>query len=143
MAFSDPYFVAGQIVIVNAANTAINSVDDLKGKKVGAQIGTSGAVESTKIQGAQFIAYDSLDPAIQAVMTNQIDAVIADNPLALGYVAKNPARLKTAGKVFTDENDGIAVCPRNTDLLAKINKGLADIKADGKMDAITQTWMGK
>jgi polar amino acid transport system substrate-binding protein len=143
MAFSDPYFVAGQIITVNAANTAINSVDDLKGKKIGAQIGTTGAIEANKIQGAQFTGYDTIDPAFLAVMTNQIDAVIADNPLAIGYVAKNSAKLKTVGKVFTDENYGIAVCPKNADLLARINKGLANVKAAGKIDEITKTWMSK
>jgi polar amino acid transport system substrate-binding protein len=143
MAFSDPYFIAGQIITVNAANTSINSVDDLKGKKVGAQIGTTGAIEANKVSGVQFTGYDTIDPAFLAVMTNQIDAVIADNPLAIGYVAKNSAKLKTVGKVFTDENYGIAVCPKNTELLAKINKGLADIKAAGKIDEITKTWMSK
>jgi len=143
MAFSDPYFVAGQIITVNTSNTAINSVDDLKGKKVGAQIGTTGAIEANKIPGVQFTGYDTIDPAFLAVMTNQIDAVIADNPLAIGYAAKNAAKLKTVGKVFTDENYGIAVCPKNAELLAKINKGLADIKASGKIDEITKIWMSK
>jgi polar amino acid transport system substrate-binding protein len=143
MAFSDPYFIAGQIITVNSANTTINSVEDLKGKKVGAQIGTTGAIEANKIEGVQFTGYDTIDPAFLAVMTNQIDAVISDNPLAIGYVSKNSAKIKNVGKVFTDENYGIAVCPKNPELLAKINKGLANIKAAGKIETITQTWMSK
>jgi polar amino acid transport system substrate-binding protein len=143
MAFSDPYFVAGQIITVNAADNSINSVADLKGKKVGAQIGTTGAIEANKIEGVQFTGYDTIDPAYLAVMTKQIDAVIADNPVALGYVGKNGDKLKVVGKVFTDENYGIAVCPKNTELLAKINKGLANIKAAGKIDSITKVWMTK
>ena len=143
MAFSDPYFEAGQIITVNAANTDINSVEDLKGKKVGAQIGTTGAIEANKIEGVQFTGYDTIDPAFLAVMSNQIDAVIADNPLALGYVSKNSDKLKTVGKIFTEENYGIAVCPKNTELLAKINKGLANIKAAGKIEELSKTWMSK
>ena len=129
--------------IVNAANTDINSVEDLKGKKVGAQIGTTGAIEANKIEGVQFTGYDTIDPAFLAVMSNQIDAVIADNPLALGYVSKNSDKLKTVGKIFTEENYGIAVCPKNTELLAKINKGLANIKAAGKIEELSKTWMSK
>ncbi len=143
MAFSDPYFEAGQIITVNVANTEINSVEDLKGKKVGAQIGTTGAIEAGKIEGVDFVGYDTIDPAFLAVMSNQIDAVIADNPLALGYVSKNSDKLKTVGNIFTEENYGIAVCPKNTELLAKINKGLANVKASGKIDELSKTWMSK
>jgi polar amino acid transport system substrate-binding protein len=143
MAFSDPYFEAGQIITVNAANSTINSIEDLKGKKLGAQIGTTGAIEAGKIEGAQFTGYDTIDPAFLAVMSNQIDAAIADNPVALGYVAKNSDKLKTVGKIFTNESYGVAVCNKNTELLAKINKGLANIKAAGKIDALTKQWMGK
>ncbi len=54
-------------------------------------------------------------------MNGQIDAVVADNPLAIGYVGHEPDKLKTVGTVFTDENYGIAVCKIRPELLAKIN----------------------
>lgn len=141
MLFSDPYFNAGQIVTVNTKNTDIRSKDDLKGKKVGAQIGTTGAIEAQKIQGAIFSSYDSIDLAFLDVMNGQIDAVIADNPIALGYIAKNPTKLKTVGQIFTNEQYGIAVCNKEPDLLKKINDGLAAVKADGTMDQLVKKWI--
>ena len=139
--FSDPYFEAGQLITVNVKNTTINSLADLKGKKVGAQIGTTGAIEANKIEGVQFTGFDTIDPAFLAVMSKQLDAVIADNPVALGFVAQNSDKLKTVGKVFTDESYGIAVCPKNADLLVKINKGLANVKAAGTIDKLTKQWI--
>ncbi len=140
MAFSDPYYDAGQIVTVRTDETAINGQADLKGKNVGAQIGTTGAIEAEKF-GATVKTYDSIDLAFQDLMNGQVDAVVADNPLALGYVGKNSAKLKTVGEVFTNEQYGIAVCKTNTELLDKINKGLAAVKADGTIDQLETKWI--
>jgi polar amino acid transport system substrate-binding protein len=141
MLFSDPYFEAGQIVTVRTDNTDITGKDSLAGKKVGAQIGTTGAIEAQKIQGATLKTYDDIGLAFQDLMNGQIDAVIADNPLALGYVGKNADKIKTVGPVFTDEYYGIAICKSNTDLQAKINKGLAAVKAEGLIDSLTKQWI--
>lgn len=143
MAFSDPYFAAGQVVTVRFDESAITSKDGLSGKTVGAQIGTTGALEVEKISGATLKTYDTIDLAFQDLMNGQIDAVIADNPLAIGYVAQNADKLKTVGTVFTDENYGIAVCKTNTALLDKVNKGLAAVKAAGTIDELTTKWLAK
>lgn len=136
MLFSDPYLNAGQIVTVQIDNSTINSKDDLSGKTVGAQIGTTGAMEVEAISGATLTTFDTVDLAYMALQNGQIDAVVADSPTAAGFVAANADKLKMVGSVFTDENYGIAVCKTNTDLLAKINEGLAAIKANGTFDAL-------
>jgi polar amino acid transport system substrate-binding protein len=74
-------------------------------------------------------------------MNGQIDAVVADNPLALGYVGKNSDKLKTVGKVFTEEEYGIAVCKTKTDLLAKINAGLKAVKEEGLIENLSKKWL--
>ena len=140
--FSDPYFEAGQIVTVQSDNTEIMGKDDLVGKTVGAQIGTTGAIEIEKIDGAILKTYDDIGLAFQDLMNGQIDAIVADNPLALGYVGANPKDLKTAGAVFTDESYGIAVCKDNTELVEMINKGLAAVKEEGLIDSFTVKWIG-
>jgi polar amino acid transport system substrate-binding protein len=139
--FSDPYFAAGQIVTVQASNTTINSKSDLVGKTVGVQLGTTGDIEAQKMDGVTVKNYDDIGLAFQDLLNGQIDAVIADNPLALGYVGQNPDQLKTVGEAFTDEYYGIAVCKTNTDLLEKINRGLAAVKAEGLIEQLTQTWI--
>jgi polar amino acid transport system substrate-binding protein len=139
--FSDPYFAAGQVVTVRFDNTDITGKDSLSGKTVGAQIGTTGAIETENIEGAILKTYDDIGLAFQDLMNGQIDAVIADNPLALGYIGENPDKLKTAGDVFTDENYGVAVCKTNTDLLEKINTGLAAVQSEGIDDELVAKWL--
>jgi len=141
MAFSDQYFAAGQIVTVAKDNTDITSKDTLSGKRVGAQLGTTGAMVAEKFEGATAKIYDTIDLAYQDLINGQVDAVIADNPLALGFVGKNPDKLKTVGDVFTSEFYGVAVCNKKADLLAMINKGLAEVKKDGTLDQLTAKWV--
>jgi len=139
--FSDPYFEAGQIVTVHIDNTDINSKDDLGGKVVGAQIGTTGSFTVEEIEGATLKTYDDIGLAMQDLMNGQIDAVIADNPLAWEYEGKNPDKLKTVGEVFTGEYYGIAVCKTNTELVEKINMGLKAVKDEGLMEQFVSKWL--
>jgi len=139
--FSDPYFAAGQIVTVRIDNTDITGKDDLEGKVVGAQIGTTGSFEVEKIEGATLKTYDDIGLAFQDLMNGQIDAVIADNPLAWEYEGKNPDKLKTVGEVFTSEFYGIAVCKTEADLLEKINAGLKAVKEEGLIDELIEKWL--
>jgi len=142
MLFSDPYFAAGQIVTVHKDNTAVTSKDNLSGK-VGAQLGTTGAMEVAKIKTATLKTYDDITLAFQDLMNGQITAVVCDNPVALLAVAENPDKIKTVGSVFTDENYGIAVAKGKTDLLAKINDGIKKIKDEGLIAQFTDKWLGK
>jgi polar amino acid transport system substrate-binding protein len=139
--FSDPYFEAGQMVTVRIDNTDITGKDDLGGKVVGAQIGTTGSFEVEAIEGATLKTYDDIGLAMQDLMNGQIDAVVADNPLVLGYAGENPDKLKTVGEVFTDENYGIAVCKTNTELVEKINAGLKAVKDEGLVEQFVDKWL--
>jgi ABC-type amino acid transport substrate-binding protein len=139
--FSDPYFAAGQIVAVRLDNTDIAGKDDLGGKVVGAQLGTTGAIELEGMAGVTLKTYDDIGLAVQDLINGQVDAVVADNPLIIEYVGRNADTLKTAGDVFTDEYYGIAVCKDKADLQAKINQGLAAVKAAGTIDELTLKWI--
>ncbi|MCJ7743436.1 MAG: basic amino acid ABC transporter substrate-binding protein [Dehalococcoidales bacterium] len=142
MLFSDPYFAAGQIVTVRKDDTSITGKDTLTGK-VGAQLGTTGAMEVEKIKTATLKTYDDIGLAFQDLMNGQINAVVCDNPVALEYVGKNPDKLKTAGDIFTDEHYGIAVAKGNTELLAKINAGIEAIKSEGLLEQFSKKWLEK
>lgn len=141
MLFSDPYFSAGQVVAVRQETTDIQSKDDLGGKTVGAQIGTTGAIEIEAIEGATLKTYDDIGLAFQDLMNGQVDAVVADDGLAQGYVSTNSDQLKIVGEPFTDESYGIAVCQNNEDLLQQINEGLAAVQSQGLLDDLTQKWL--
>jgi polar amino acid transport system substrate-binding protein len=141
MLFSEPYINAGQIVTVKKDNTTIKSKDDLVGKKVGAQLGTTGAIEIQSIKDAELKTYDSYDLAFLDLSNGQIDAVVADYPTALGFVGQNSDKLMVVGDVFTDESYGVGVCKTNTALLDKINKGLKAAKDDGTIAKLEEKWL--
>jgi polar amino acid transport system substrate-binding protein len=143
MLFSDPYFAAGQLIAVRIGDTSIKSKADLVGKVVGVQLGTTGNIEVDNIAGATAKPYDDVGLAFQDLINGQVDAVVADNPLVLSYVGKNSTKLKTAGEVFSAENYGIAVAKGKDDLLAKINAGLAKVKAEGIIDELSKKWLEK
>ena len=125
--FSDPYFAAGQIVTVRKDDDRIKGKDDLSGKTVGGQIGTTGIIEAGKIPGAKVKTFDEVGFAFQDLINGQLDAVIADNPIAAGYVNKSNDKLMTVGPVFTDEYFGIAICRKNAYLVPKVNAALQSI----------------
>lgn len=141
MLFSDPYINAGQIVVVRKGETRIKSKDDLGGMTVGAQLGTTGAIEAQKIPGVTFKPYDTYDLAFLDLANGQIDAVIADYPTALGFIGKHPEKLTTVGEVFTEESYGIAICKNRADLVEKINAALKALKDEGFIQQLEQKWL--
>ena len=141
--FSDPYYLAGQIVTVRKDNDSITGKDDLAGKTIGGQIGTTGIIEANKIPGARVKTFDEVGFAFQDLMNGQLDAVIADYPVAMGYVVKNKDALKTVGPIFTDEYYGIAICKKNAYLVPKVNAALKALKDEGFLDKLDQKWVGR
>ena len=141
MLFSDPYFAAGQLVAVRSNNTTITSHHDLSGKTIGVQLGTTGHIEVENIAGATAKPYNDIGLAFQDLMNGQVDAVVADNPIVNNYVNKNSTALKTVGEVFSAEYYGIAVAKGKEDLLEKINRGLAQVKAEGLIDELSRKWL--
>ncbi len=141
--FSDPYYLAGQIVTVRKDNDSITSKDDLAGKTIGGQIGTTGIIEANKIPGAKVKTFDEVGFAFQDLMNGQLDAVMADYPVAKGYVLKNKDALKTVGPIFTDEYYGIAICKKNAHLVPKINAALKELKDEGFLDTLDKKWVGR
>ena len=82
MLFSDPYYVAGQMIVVQKNNTSITGETSLQNKKLGAQLGTTGESLAQGITGATVKSYDQIGLAIQDLLNGQVDAVICDTPIA-------------------------------------------------------------
>lgn len=140
--FSDPYINAGQIIAVQADNDMVTSTDDLVGATIGAQLGTTGAMEIEAIPDATLKTYDTYELAFLDLMNGQIDAVIADYPTAVAFVNMNSDDLKVVGEVFTDEYYGIAFCKGNDELISQVNAALATLQAEGLIDELVNTWYG-
>lgn len=142
--FSDPYFNAGQVIAVKADNTTITGPDSLTaGVKVGVQLGTTGDIWLTDNTKADVKRFDENPLAMQALSSGDVDAVVGDSVTIADIVTKNPElKIKIVGEPFTDELYGIAIRQGQPELVAKINKALADIKADGTYDTIYAKYFG-
>jgi polar amino acid transport system substrate-binding protein len=146
MDFSAPYFDAQQLIAVKT-DSKIAGFDDLKKLKVGVQTGTTGDEVVSKLIGKTSTSvkrFESTPLALKELESGGVDAVVADNGVVIHYVANNAgAKFKTVSDTaFTPEQYGLAVNKGNAELLEKINKGLADIKADGTYDKIYAQYFG-
>jgi len=146
MDFSDPYFDAVQLIAVKE-NSKIAKFADLKKLKVGVQTGTTGDEAVSKLLGktsTNIKRFESTPLALKELESGGVDAVVADNGVVINYVANNPGgKFKTVSdQDFAPEQYGIPVKKGNTELQAKLNKGLADIKADGTYDQIFTKYFG-
>ena len=141
--FSDPYFEAGQMLAVQASNTDITGADDLAGKKVGVQLGTTGDIWLTDETEAEVVRFDENTLAFQALGNGDVDAAMADGPTLIEIVQANPElNLKVLDGVYTEENYGIAVRKDFPELLEAINRGLAAVKASSKYEEIYDKYFG-
>ncbi|MGE9744626.1 basic amino acid ABC transporter substrate-binding protein [Bdellovibrio bacteriovorus] len=146
MDFSEPYFDAVQLIAV-PNNSKVSKFDDLKKLKVGVQIGTTGDEVVTRLLGrasSNIKRFEGTPLALQELINGGVDAVVADNGVINNFFANNPKDFKVlSDTTFSKEQYGIAVKKGNTDLLKKINDGLAAIKADGTYDSIFKKYFGE
>ena len=147
MDFSTPYFDAQQLIAVKESSK-VAKFDDLKPLKVGVQTGTTGDEVVTKLIGKESTnvkRFESTPLALKELESGGVDAVVADNGVVINYVTNNAgSKFKTVADntSFAPEQYGIAVKKGNTELLEKINKGLAEIKADGTYAQIFAKYFG-
>ena len=134
--FSDPYYDSLQSLLVRT-DSGITSIDDLDGKNVGVQQGTTGEAYATEnAQGAQLVQYPSdgeLWPAIQA---GQIDAILQDQPVNLEH-EKADSAYEIVETYETDESYGFAFAKGEKDeLLDAVNGALKELKDNGEYQKI-------
>jgi len=143
ISFSRPYFRAGLAIAVREDNKTIKNFEDLKGKRIAVQIGTTGALEATKIPGATVSQFDSAALALQELINGRVDAVVNDKPVTLYAIKEAGLRgVKVVGELLTEEFYGIAL-PKNSPYLQLINDALGRVIESGQYDAIFRQWFGE
>ncbi len=140
--FSIPYYDSGQIIAVRKDNTAIHGPQDLAGKVVGVQTGTTGEEAAKKIKGIKIKEYPDIQYAFTDLEMGRIDAVVNDLPVSAYFIKTHP-NLKLVGKLFTVEHYGIAFRKDEKALKEAINNILKQIKSDGEYDQLYEKWFGK
>ena len=124
------------------ANT-VHSVDDLPGKTIGVQLGTTGDIYASdyEAEGSTIERYNKGADAIQSLKQGKVDCVIIDAQPALAFVEKNP-ELKILEEEFALEEYAICVSKENPELTAKINDALAQLQENGTLTSIIMNYIG-
>ena len=133
-----------------ASTQAIQTLDDLNGKTVGVQLGTTGDLlmseEVGKADGLNLAGveqYNKAADAVQALLTNKIDAVCIDDQVAKNFVAANEDKLTMLDTAYKEESYAIAVSKDNPELTEALNGAIAELKEDGTLDAILNKYIAK
>jgi ABC-type amino acid transport substrate-binding protein len=144
-----PYLSYGQAILVRSDVKGVSRLADLAGRKIGTHE-ASMAHASGLIGGADRelalveVAFDEYATGITALVRGDIDAFVADSPVAAWYAAKNPAyrgKLKVVGERLTDEAYTIVVKKGNAEILDLLNRSLKKLIEDGTRDALARKWI--
>ena len=138
--FSDSYAKGVQVIIVKDGSD-IASPDDLEGKSIGVQTGTTGDIYCTDDYGQENVKQFNNGPlAVAALVNGQIDCVVIDQEPAKNYVAANSG-LKILDTAYADEDYAIAIKKGNTELLDKVNGALKELGEDGTLQSIVDKYI--
>ena len=152
--FTEPYFESGnapvsfynpgQGIAIRTDNTAITGPESLtEGVRVGVKSGTTGAEFAAENTTAELVEFVESKPALDALTAGEVDAVIVDIPVIVGYIKSNPnAGLRVTGGPVTEEAYGIAVSKDKPEVLAKLNEALARVRGSDQYATLFNTWFG-
>jgi polar amino acid transport system substrate-binding protein len=141
--FSDPYINVGQILVVPKTEN-VKALAGLKGKKVGAQIGTTGSFEIKKVEGVELKTYDEIGLAFEDMAAGRIFGVVCDEPTAAHYALQRKEykeRFKIVGEPFTQESYGFVVQKGKKDLVDLLNRGIKAVKTKGLDEQLRKKWL--
>ena len=139
VSFTQPYYTASQVIIVKEGNNSIKSFDDLKGKKVAVMLGFTGDTIVSEIEGVNIERFNAAYAGIMALQADKVEAVVLDSEPAKNYVKQNPG-LVLAEADAEQEEYAIALRKNDKALLEKVEKALAEIKANGTYDALIKKY---
>jgi len=138
--FSEAYIQGGPVIVIKTGDKTIKSADDLKGKIIGAQTGSTGADAADSIKGTKEVKkYDAVTQALQDLASGRITAVVADDQVGRYYIGLDPKTYTLANKM-ADEPFGIAFRKSDTALKDAVQKAFNDLKADGTLSKISLKW---
>lgn len=138
--FSKPYFEANQAIVVRKdGKFEPKKLEELVGKKVAVQLGTTGDLVVSEINGVQVVRFQKFTDAFLELQNGRVDAVVLDEAPAKAYLKKFPKFLIST-VVDTGETYGIAVKKGNKELLNFVNQTLDILKSSGTYNKLIQKW---
>jgi len=146
ISFSNPYYEADQSVLIKSdSGITINNESDLENLTVGVQTGTTGddwvfetLVNTSKTPEDKYKQYETYDLAVLDLKAGRIQIIVLDKPVA--QALSEDGDLSVAYTIVTNENYGIGVRKGDTELLQKINTGLAQLKASADWNTLVNKY---
>lgn len=130
---------------VDSPEALIETVDDLSGKRIGVQLGTTGDIYVSDYEGDDagtvIERYNKGADAVQALRQGKIDCVVIDEQPAIEFVKQNQG-LYILEEEFTLEDYAFVIAKEDEELLVQVNEALAELKAEGVLDNIMKNWVG-
>ncbi len=143
MAFSEPYYHSGQIIAIRKGNVAVRRPEDLRGKTVAVQLGTTGQFAMEKVGGVQIRKYNDLNLALLEVTNGRAEAAVGDLPAVREMIRKGHPRLTTVGGLLSHETVGVVMRRDEPELAAAVNEALRRIRASGEYGRLQERWLGE
>lgn len=148
-AYSDPYYDAGQVLMIPADESAIATANDLNGQRLAVELGALGHVEALALQHAQpslqVQTYGGVNEALDALAAGEADAALVDGVSGRLYLRERPAAARPLLRLpqpVTKEPYAAVVRIEDRTVLTEINGALQRLSAAGELDAILNRWLG-
>ena len=147
VAFSDPYLVSQQFMLVRKGENRFKSADEFKADPkllFGSQSGTTNFYVAVDVLGGKednprIKLFETFGAAVQALLAGDVDCVLMDAASSRGYIGANPDKLKVVGDPLGTDYYGF-IFTRGSDLVGPFNAAIAAMKADGTLDKLTTKW---
>ncbi|HEF1580855.1 TPA: basic amino acid ABC transporter substrate-binding protein [Campylobacter coli] len=139
--FTKPYYMSKNLYIKLKNNEALQTKTDLEGKKIGVQLGTLQENTAKAIKDVQVQSNKDLNIAVLALKNNKIDAILADQDTAKGFLAENPDLVSFYQE--TDGGEGFSFAfdkDKQKDIIEIFNKGIDEAKTDGFYDTLIKKY---
>jgi polar amino acid transport system substrate-binding protein len=144
--FTEPYYDSGISILINRSDAAaIKGVNDLAGKDVCVQIGTSGAARAGQIPGVRLHQFNAINEAYLELQNMGCKAVVTDRPVTAYFMSQkksNARRFVHLPETLDAEQFGFAVTQKKPELVKRLNKALNDLRASSEFQAVYKKWFG-
>ncbi|MDR7314417.1 amino acid ABC transporter substrate-binding protein [Brevibacillus nitrificans] len=141
--FSKPYSFSYSVLVTNKSNTTVKDFKDIKGLKAGQSM-TSNYADLARSNGAEIVAVEGFNQAIDLIASNRVDVSINDNLTVLDYLKQKPdAPIKIVAKSEESQPTAFMFRKGSTDLADAMSKALDEMQKDGTLKKISEKWFGE